>query len=263
MVATPVIPAAGGRFTGTTSGPSTSVGSCGGGSAPEAVYKLTLAVASDVFVTTHGTTAFDTVVYMRSGGCCGAEIACNDDADGRTTSLLAQRGLAPGTYYIFVDGAGGADTGAFTVDIYSTPAATNPAEACGNPARIATTAVTGNSCNYRDEYDPPVSCINRTNTGADAVYYFVLDTQASVSFDTCSGTCFDSIAYLRDVCTGTTRACDDDSCGSPGCGGGARPVQSRVTATLGPGVHYLVLDTYANSNPGCGPFTITPTGVPP
>ena len=76
----------GGRFTGTTTGTSLNAGSCGGGNAPEAVYQMVLTQTSDVFVTTHGS-KFDTVIYMRSG-CCGTEIACNDNADGRTTSVL-------------------------------------------------------------------------------------------------------------------------------------------------------------------------------
>jgi hypothetical protein len=46
----------------------------------QSVFKLVLTARSDVFVTTHGT-GFDTSVYMRNG-CCGAEIACNDDACG-------------------------------------------------------------------------------------------------------------------------------------------------------------------------------------
>ncbi len=57
-------------------------------------FKLVLTQKSDVFVTTHGT-AFDTVIYLRNG-CCGTEIACNDDADNRKTSVLTSRGLAAG-----------------------------------------------------------------------------------------------------------------------------------------------------------------------
>ena len=87
---------------------------------------------SDVFVTTHGT-AFDTVIYMRSGAAAAAEIACNDDADNRKTSVLTSRGLGPGTYYIFVDGANGGASGDFTVDIYATPATINATDNCGSP----------------------------------------------------------------------------------------------------------------------------------
>ena len=256
----------GGRFTGTTAGDSASAGSCGGDDAPEAVFKLELSASSDLFVTTHGT-GFDTVVYLRRGACCGDEIDCNDDADGRGTSVLAARGLAPGTYYITVDGASDGDAGDFTVDIYATPASTNLAEACGSPIRIGSDPVTGNTCGYQDDYGPLPGCstaLSGTN-GLDQVYYFVLDEPGDVRFSTCNDTCIDTVLYVRDVCNDSSsqRACDDDSCRASGsCLPDGNQVQSRVSATLGAGVHYLVLDTYAASQIPCGAFTIAPNGVP-
>jgi hypothetical protein len=45
------------------------------------------------------------------------------------------------------------------------------------------------------------------------------------------------------------------------------PSQSSTQATLGPGPHYIVVDTFVNTGatapPNCGLFTLTPTGVPP
>ena len=253
----------GGRFTGRTTGPSTAAGSCGGTSAPEHVYKLVLTVPSDVFVTTHGT-AFDSVIYMRRGGCCGVEVACNDDADGRKTSVLSQTALPADTYYIFVDGATATAAGAYTVDIYATPASSNPAEACGRPMRISTAPIAGNTCGYADDYNP-IDCLGDvTNSGPDAVYYFVLDAPSEVSFNTCAGTCIDSILYTREVCTTTATqgSCDDDSCSAPeNCAD--HPTQSRIADTLGAGVHYLMVDTYPDIPQPCGLVTVTPAGIPP
>jgi hypothetical protein len=255
----------GGRFTGTTAGTSASAGSCGGGDAPEARFTLDLPVASDLFVTTHGT-GFDTVVYL-DRGCCGDEVACNDDADGRNTSVLAAPGLAAGTYYITVDGADDNAAGDFTIDIYATPTSSHPAEACGNPVRIAADAVSGNTCGYEDNYSPPLGCSTAVsgNKGLDQVYYFVLDATSTVSFSTCDGTCIDTVLYVRDVCNdnGSQLPCDDDSCrAGESCLPTGNPVQSLVSATLGPGAHYLMLDTFSASPGPCGAFTITPTGVP-
>jgi hypothetical protein len=227
------------------------------------VFTLTLTVTSDVFVTTHGT-QFDTVVYMRRDGCCGAEIACNDNADFRTTSVLSQKALAPGTYYIYVDGADANAAGDYTVDIYYTATSAKPADACGNPARISTAAVSGNTCGYRDDYEPVSSCTNGQGTTNDAVYYFVLDAPTTVTFDTCTGTCLDTVLYVRDTCNSllTQQVCDDDSCtASAACASAG--VQSRATATLSAGVHYLILDTFAGNIPPCGPYTVTPAGLPP
>ena len=255
------VPLPGGRFTGRTAGVSMESGSCGGGSAPEHVYRLVLAVTSDLFVTTHGT-AFDTAIYIRRG-CCGAEVACNDNADGRQTSVLSQPALPPGTYDVFVDGAAAGALGAYTVDIYATPTSGNPGDSCGRPLRIANLPVSGNTCGYADDYDPQNGCTDVSNSGPDAVYYFVLDAPTSVTFDTCTGTCIDSMLYTREVCTmtATQGTCDDDSCSAPeNCAD--HPTQSRATDMLGAGVHYLVVDTYPTP-PVCGPFMVTATGVPP
>lgn len=259
----------GGRFTGTTSGSSSDHGTCGGNQAPEAVFKLVLTAKSDVFVTTHGT-SFDTVIYMRSGNCCGSEVACNDDADNRKTSVLASRGVGPGTYFIFVDGANGGASGDFTVDIYATPTTINGTDNCGSPARIANLPVTGTTCGMNDDFIPNMGClVGAQTTSGDGVYYFVLDANSTaVTFSTCTNTCIDTVLYTRDVCTTTStqKSCNDNFCapavGSM-CTGPATPVQSRTVATLGPGVHYLIVDSHSGGPAtSCGSFTITPTGVP-
>jgi hypothetical protein len=266
--ATVVTPPTGGRFNGRTSGASTSAGSCGGGSAPEAVYKLTLtAPSTDVFVTTHGT-GFDTVLYMRKGSCCGAEVACNNDADGRNTSVLSVPNLSAGTYYIYVDGGAAGASGNYQVDIYASPMAMTAGDTCGRAVRIADQGVSGNTCMFRDDYDPPVGCTDQTTSSFDGVYYFVLDTPSTVTFSTCNGTCIDSILYIRNVCNATdgTIPCNDDDnvCGKDPTCVVAQGIPSTISAKLDAGVHYLFLDTYPKPVPvACGPFTISSAGVPP
>ncbi|HTL36701.1 MAG TPA: hypothetical protein VL326_26385 [Kofleriaceae bacterium] len=83
-------------------------GSDGGTRAPEAVYSLTLAAGvSNVHVTTDNPgTSYDTLIYMRSGGCAGPEIGCDDDTftTAVNASTIDTGALASGTYFIFVDG---------------------------------------------------------------------------------------------------------------------------------------------------------------
>jgi hypothetical protein len=260
----------GGRFTGNTTGvnggsSSANEGTCGGHNAPESVFKMVLDTKSDLFVTTHGT-GFDTVVYLRNG-CCGAEVACNDNADGRRTSVLSQRGLLPGTYYVYVDGATATDAGPFTVDIYAMPASANPGETCGIPLPIAAGATPGNTCGFQDNYGPPITCSSGVGTnGLDQVYYFVIDEDKTpVRFTTCDSSCIDTVLYTRTVCSepGSPDECDDDSCRSPdACQPDLNTVQSDLSATLAAGVHYLFLDTFAAAQVPCGAFTITATGIP-
>src|SRR5437879_4917441 len=107
-----------GTFSGATSGTSALVGSCGSsGTSPERVYQWTPAVSGTATIQTCGTgTTFDTVLYMRSGACAsGPEVAggCNDDACTNATGLYRASRLTPTvtagqTYYIVVDGYGGA-----------------------------------------------------------------------------------------------------------------------------------------------------------
>jgi hypothetical protein len=76
---TPIIlPAAGGTFSGTTTGASVLAGSCGtSGSSPERIFQWTPAVSGTATIQTcGGTTAYDTVAYVRQGVCgSGPELA--------------------------------------------------------------------------------------------------------------------------------------------------------------------------------------------
>src|SRR6266481_6228595 len=111
-----VIPEQGGTFSGTTSGTSSQAGSCGNsGSSPELVFQWTPAVSGTAAIQTCGAgTSFDTVLYMRSGLCAsGSEVGCNDDACTNSTGLFRASRLtsavtAGQTYFIVVDGYGGA-----------------------------------------------------------------------------------------------------------------------------------------------------------
>src|SRR5438445_420929 len=121
-----VISAQGGTFTGTTSGTSLLAGSCGNsGGSPEQVFQWTPTVSGTATIQTcGGSTSYDTVLYVRSGACgTGSEIAlgCNDDACADATGANRASRITPTvtagqTYYIFVDGFGGAQ-GNFTLTV--------------------------------------------------------------------------------------------------------------------------------------------------
>src|SRR5438034_7400 len=113
-----VIPAEGGTFSGTTSGASSQAGSCGNsGFSPETVYQWTPAVSGTATIQTCGAgTSFDSVLYLRSGACAsGTEVSsgCNDDACPDASGLNRASRITPTvtagqTYFIVVDGFGGA-----------------------------------------------------------------------------------------------------------------------------------------------------------
>lgn len=116
-------PLASGSYFGNTTGQSSNFKGTCGGDAGEAVFKLVLTEPTSVRMDTIGT-SFDSVMYVRRGSCgFGAEIGCDDDSGGVAwSSALTFPLLAPGTYYIFVDGLtvdpfGGPNEGPYTLNV--------------------------------------------------------------------------------------------------------------------------------------------------
>lgn len=112
-----VVPAAGGLFTGNTTGlvnDYTAVCGSGAGS-PDAAFELTLTGRSRVVASTEGS-SYDTVLHIHRDPCTSAELHCDDDGGAGVTSLL-DRVLDAGTYYIVVDGFGTGSTGSYVLDV--------------------------------------------------------------------------------------------------------------------------------------------------
>ncbi len=86
-------------------------GTCGGDGAADVVYSFTADNANDD-LTVAISAAFDVVLVLRAQTCAdGFQVACS------TTGTFSSQGLAPGAYYLFVDGATPADEGEFTLDV--------------------------------------------------------------------------------------------------------------------------------------------------
>ncbi len=244
-------------------------GSCGGSGGSEGYLTFTLATASDVFITTHHAGSTDTVLYVRDCTCGGPEIsgACNDNADGRTTSRLRLLNLPAGTYNVVVD-TKTTTSGSIPVDVYiTTPGAES--DRCGNPTFITagTTTLTGNTCSFAADYTPAVvtGCPYIGSGGAqDRVFYFYVPTSRTVTVSGCTaGSLYDQTAYVRTVCTDGSAsaqpACNDDGCGGPAqCD---RALRSAFSTTLGPGLYYFVVDGYQGGTCDCGAYELSITGL--
>jgi hypothetical protein len=123
-----VVPAGGGTFSGTTSGPSRLAGTCGNSAfSGETVFEWTPAASGTAVIETCGAgTNYDSVVYVRTGGCTGPEIACNDDGCTNARSIVTPFVTAGTTYVIVVDGYGGG-TGNFVLGIHPPPSSPSTA----------------------------------------------------------------------------------------------------------------------------------------
>lgn len=86
-------------------------GTCGGDGAADVAYSFQATdVNDDLLVTIDA--PFSAVLVLRAQNCAdGFQLACS------ASGSLAIPGLAPGTYYLFVDGAAAEDEGAFTLNV--------------------------------------------------------------------------------------------------------------------------------------------------
>lgn len=101
------IPPQGGTFSGMTAGSCSLLISGCGGSGPEHTFEWTPAVSGPATIELCGS-SFDTVLYIRAGGCTGSQLTCNDDACG-AQSRITPSVTAGQPYTIVVDGYGGAN----------------------------------------------------------------------------------------------------------------------------------------------------------
>ncbi|HEV8324247.1 MAG TPA: hypothetical protein VG389_21700 [Myxococcota bacterium] len=127
-ITTPVVTAPGMEYSFmgfTPTGPSLFAGTCGGASAPESVYMVEVGAAATslhAFTVMTGGGAFnDTVLYVRSGNClAGAQAACNDDTVAFYSDVTVAP-VAPGFYFIFVDGYSAFQFGDYELHVELTP----------------------------------------------------------------------------------------------------------------------------------------------
>lgn len=93
------------------------LGACvsGGGMAPDDTYLFVAPFAATYVFDTSGS-PFDTVLYARSGGCNGVELACDDDGGAGLNSLIAVPMSAGQAIFVFVDGFG-TSSGPYTLSV--------------------------------------------------------------------------------------------------------------------------------------------------
>ncbi len=117
------IPVAGGRFSGDSTGLSSTVSaSCDTGvanpRAPTQLFRLALPTRTRVALSTSGS-AFPTIASVRSGAACpGIEVPEACSVGFSTPRSFLDRVLDPGTYWIVVTGFGGAK-GAWNLDVFT------------------------------------------------------------------------------------------------------------------------------------------------
>jgi hypothetical protein len=220
------------------------VGTCGnpGGGGRDVYYRFTLPAAEVVYFDTFGSN-FDTVLRLYSGTCTALDdqIACNDDSCASLQSQLTAS-LTAGNYCLIVDQFSSSQTnGALTLRFVR-------GGRTGTPIAPGTSTRTGNTCNAGNA-TTPASCGAYNHSAHDQAYYFTMcpADARQVDANTCTGTGWDSVVYLRQgSATSTDVRCNDDSCG----------LQSRFddAPIAGANLYWLIVDGYQAA---CGAYTLS------
>src|SRR5204863_894789 len=275
-----VLPAQGGTFSGTTSGASQLAGSCGNsGTSPELVFQWTPSVSGTATIETCGAgTNFDTVLYLRSGACAsGSEVGCNDDACTNSTGVFRASRLTPTvtageTYFIVVDGYGGAQ-GTFSLTV-TPPGASTTTTTTLRGSSTTTTTLAGGACRNPTQIPAQGGTFGGTTSGTstqagscgssgtspELVFQWTPSVSGTATIATCgAGTSFDTVLYLRSgaCASGSEDGCNDDACTNST--GLFRA--SRLTPTVTAGeTYFIVVDGYGGAQ-GTFSLTVTPPGA--
>jgi hypothetical protein len=219
---------------------------CGEQGGRDAFYQFTLPAEEVVYWDTFGSN-FDSIVRVFSGQCVALSttLACSDDACSGSRSQGAMN-LPAGTYCLVVDQFSSNTTAGMASLVFKRGARTGVAIPLGSSSSAGLTTGKPNQS--------VASCESQTNQ-PDVGHYFLTcpNKTYTVSANTCTGTAFDSVIYLRAGRANTADvACSDDS---SGCGGSG--LQSRITgATVsGANLNWLIVDGFGTS--GNGSYTLT------
>jgi hypothetical protein len=230
-----------------------------GSDSPDVVYSFTRPQYGTLTIDLCGSD-FDTKIYVMSAA--GQIFDCNDDyydggICGLHTSRIDNLWLPPGeTYYLVVDGAGGA-AGHYEFEMRRW-GADQPV----NGDTIADAMIipalpyndTGTTAGFTDDYDEVCPYIG--STAPDVVYAYAATSTEAVDIDLC-GSSYDTKLYVYDASLNLI-ACNDDFYPSEPCG---VYVSKLENVTLNAGTtYYIIIDGYGSAS---GAYIIDIAGVAP
>jgi hypothetical protein len=225
---------------------STATMDCGNQGGRDVFYTFTLPAEEVVYFDAFGSN-FDSVIRVFAGACTsiGATLACSDDACGTTRSQGAVD-LAAGTYCLVLDQWQNTVTAGAAQLVFKRGGRAGVQLASGTTSFAGTT--TGKT-------DLSVASCEANTHQPDVAHFFTTCPGANtISANTCTGTGFDTIIYMKTgSATGADVACSDDV---SGCGNG---LQSKLTnvSVSGANVSFIIVDGFGTS--GNGAYTLSYT----
>lgn len=215
-------------------------GKCGGQGAADVVYRFDLQRRSRVIARITEEEGRHVFVMTRSCADRSAEVACGESID---------EVLAPGAYFLAVDGATADALGRFEFDFLTRDVSAQEA-ACKAPQTLTDgQTVTGTTLGAGDKFS--TSCGGREDAQAspDRLYKFVLGARAKVRLLLSTPT-WDGVLAIRKTCIDPPRAagaraaeaaCNNDSPDTK---------HSKIEATLDAGTYFVLVDGDKSKNEG-------------
>lgn len=215
---------------------------CGDQGGRDAFYQFTLPAEEVVYFDTFSS-SYDSVVRVFPGSCTalGTVLACADDACGQTRSQDAMN-LAAGTYCLVVDQFSNASTTGATTLTFRRGGRTG--------AKLPNTSGSVSGTTVGKANLSTASCEANTPRPESVHFTTTCPGTSSVSANTCTGTSWDTVLYLkRGAATSTDASCADDNCS----------LQSRITnaSISGANLLWLIVDGFGTS--GEGAYTLSYT----
>jgi hypothetical protein len=217
-------------------------GTCGGAGAPDVVYRVEVARRSRFVASLDGEEAPHILVVWRRCAERAAEVAC-----GRAVDEV----LAPGTYYVAVDGASAEAFGRFTLG-WALRDLTGQSSACaGAPTLLDGRAFSATSLGAADKFVTSCGVTDASQSGPDRVFKIVLSTRATVRVDV-TATSFDAIVALRKACADGSGSAGDVELGCESDADAAH--RTSIERSLEAGTYWVVVDGQSPNDRG--PFTV-------
>jgi hypothetical protein len=217
-------------------------GSCGGAGAPDVVYRIDVPRRSRFVASLDGEEAPHVLVLWARCAQRASEVACGHAVD---------EILAPGTYFVGVDGASPEAFGRFTLG-YALRDLTGQGNACGAaPSLVDGHPLSATTAGATDKFVTSCGSADAGVSGPDRVFKISLPTHATVSVDvTAPG--FDAAVALRRTCAdgGGTAGDVELACEADADTGHHTSFERALEA----GTYWVVVDGQSPNDQG--PFTI-------
>ncbi|HSO39525.1 MAG TPA: hypothetical protein VLT33_43665 [Labilithrix sp.] len=215
-------------------------GKCGGQGAPDVVYRFDLPRRSRVTARFAEQESAHTFVMMKSCTDRASEIACGPIVD---------EVLAPGVYYLAVDGAAADALGRYTFAFLARDVSAQEGACRAPPTLVDGQTVSGTTVNAGDKFT--TSCAGREDqqASADRLYKLTLGARAKVKLVLTTPT-WDGVLAIRKSCLDPPRstlartneaACNNDFQDTR---------HAKIEATLEAGTYFVVVDGHLARNEG-------------